>query len=79
MTRKPKYENGQLMPRIMNDFRYHPVKDDQSIRYLEIREKAKELAVVILENSPSSREQSIALTHLEETVMWANAGIARNE
>jgi hypothetical protein len=26
---------------------------------------------------PDSREKSLAITHLEEAVMWANAGIAR--
>jgi hypothetical protein len=29
--------------------------------------------------TPVSREQSLALTHLEEVVMFANAAIARNE
>lgn len=27
---------------------------------------------------PDGREKSLALTHLEETVMWANAGVARS-
>lgn len=29
--------------------------------------------------APDSREKSLALTHLEDAVMWANAAIARNE
>lgn len=74
-----KYENGQLMPRINNDFRYHTPKDDQQYRYMELREKAKELAVLIAELTPTSREQSTAFTYLETAVMWANAAIARNE
>ncbi len=41
--------------------------------------KAKEFALFIVENTPSSREQSLALTALEESVFWTNAAIARNE
>lgn len=75
----PKYENGQNQTRIENNFKYHPPKDDQPARYELIREKAKELAHVINDNTPQSREQSLAFTALEEVVMQANAAIARNE
>lgn len=60
-------------------FTYHKPKDGQAERYVSIRDKAKELAVHIVENSPASREQSLAITALEEAVMWANAAIARRE
>jgi len=75
----PKYKNSQLMGRIENNFKYHAPKEDQQQRYERIRAKAKELALVIAEDTPSSREQNIALAQLEDTVMWANAAIARNE
>lgn len=60
-------------------FTYHAVKGTQSQRYVAIRDKAKELAQLILDSSPESREQSLAITALEQCVMWANAGIARRE
>ncbi len=60
-------------------FKYHSPKDDQPARYEAIRAKAKELATLIVETSPASREQSLAITNLEQAIMWANAGIARNE
>lgn len=44
---------------------------------MAIREKAKELALLIADTVPAGREQSTALTRLEEAVMHANAGIAR--
>ncbi len=75
----PKYENGQNASRIETNFTYHPPKDDQPKRYEEIREVAKNFAMCINENTPASREQSLALTALEEVVFWANAAIARNE
>lgn len=60
-------------------FTYHPPKDDQPERYAAIRDQAKGLAHFLLRVTPASREQSVALTHLEEVVFWANASIAREE
>lgn len=60
-------------------FTYHAPKGDQPTRYTELRDKAKELAVLINFHCPDSREKSLALTKLEEAVMWANSAIARNE
>ena len=59
-------------------FTYHPPNGSQPERYVALREAAKALAVLIVQCSHESREQSLALTKLEEAVMWANAGIARN-
>ena len=64
---------------IEKNFSYHAPKGDQSERYERIREKAKVLAAYINEKCPDSREKSLAFTKLEESVMWANASIARNE
>jgi hypothetical protein len=58
-------------------FTYHQPKDGQPEKYIAIREKAQELAVLINELVPESREQSEAITNLETAVMFANAGIAR--
>ena len=66
------------MSNIENNFEYHAPKNDQVGRYISIREKAKELAYIIDELCPDSRERSLAMTKLEECVMWANAAIARN-
>ena len=59
-------------------FTYHAPKDGQPEKYQAVRSKAKELAYLINEVCPASRERSIAMTKLEEAVMWANASIARN-
>jgi len=60
-------------------YTYHPPKGNQQERYVTIREMAKAFAALILGATPTSREQSLALTKLEEVVMWANSAIARNE
>ena len=64
---------------IKKRFTYHKPQGDQPERYELLRNKAASLAEQIILNCPRSREQSLALTHLEEAIMWANAGIARNE
>ena len=71
----------KMVKRIKNDFTYHAPKADstQIDRYATIRDEAHELAYCLLMATPPSREQSLALTHLEEVVFWANAAIARNE
>ena len=64
---------------IEKNFTYHSPKGNQSERYGRIRDKAREFAELIEAECPDSREKSIAFTKLEESVMWANASIARNE
>ena len=64
---------------LINRFTYHQPKGNQTERYSEIREQAFLFAKYLSANCPSSREQSLAFTALEECVMWANASIARNE
>ena len=71
--------SDEQMARLNNTFVYHPPKDDQQDRYVEIRDTARGLALTLVKNVPESRELSLALTKLEEAVMHANAGIARNE
>lgn len=74
-----KYEKNAIDPVIENNFIYHSPKGDQPKRYETLRSIAKEFAYRIKGNCPDSREKSLALTKLEESVMWANAAIARNE
>lgn len=60
-------------------FTYHKPFGDQPERYELLRNKAKDLAFEICHATPMSREQALALTHLEEAIFYANAAIARNE
>lgn len=62
---------------LANRFTYHPPKPDQVEKYPRIRAAGHDLATLIDELVPDGREKSLAITKLEETVMWANAGIAR--
>ncbi len=60
-------------------FTYHAPKEDQPVRYTEIRDAIKLIALGLCQQCPDSTERSTALIHLEEAVFWANAAIARNE
>lgn len=62
-----------------NVFTYHKPHGDQPQRYEDLHAAARHLAQDIIAMTPASREQSIALTKLEEAIFWANAAIARNE
>lgn len=64
---------------IKNNFKYHVPNSEQQSKYEEIRVLGRNLVEFILAGCPESRERSIALTKVEEAVMWANASIARNE
>ena len=64
--------------KIENAFTYHQPKEGQPEKYEALRSKAKELAYLIDELCPDSREKSLAMTKLEEASMWANASVARN-
>lgn len=64
---------------IRNRFTYHTPKEGQPERYADIRTMALKFALLIESECPDSREKSLAMARLEETVMWANASIARNE
>ncbi|MGG1641866.1 hypothetical protein ACIFQM_11330 [Paenibacillus sp. NRS-1782] len=63
---------------VENNFRYHAPRAGQTEKYEAIRQKARDLAYLIDELAPNSREKSLANTKLEEAVMWANASVARN-
>lgn len=68
---------------LKNRFTYHPPKKTfpvtQEARYAGIRDRALEFALLLEGYCSDSREKSLAITHLEEAVFWANASIARNE
>ena len=63
---------------LQNRFIYHPPIDGQQEKYEELRAKGLELAQLIANHCPESREQSLAVRKVEEAIFWAIASIARN-
>lgn len=75
----PNAANGDQKAQNENNFKWHPPTSPEQVKLYEtIREKYKELADFIVDNTPRSREQSLALTDLEKSMWAANASVARN-
>lgn len=69
------------MPLDLNEtgrrFTYWPPNADAQRRHESVRAKFRALADYVALNLPECREKSLAITALEESLMWANAAIAR--
>jgi hypothetical protein len=65
---------------IQHNFKYHPPTGSDPVKHALIRDKAKELALLIDETLPATagREKATAITKCEEAMMWACAGICRH-
>lgn len=63
-----------------NRFNHHPPQNKEtSLKYEIIRHACLELAKMINNLAPESREKSTAITKLEEVMFWGNAAVVRNE
>lgn len=61
------------------DFGYHAPDTAKRLAHEGVRENCLVLAIYLNENIPGdSREKSLAITKLEEVMLWANAALARN-
>jgi hypothetical protein len=63
---------------IVARFGYHAPRDEETKRELDsVRDTCRDFAQFLDCFVPDCREKSLAITHLEEVMMWANAAIAR--
>lgn len=58
-------------------FSYHTPTPEKVAKYEKLRSAYWELAKLVVELTPESREQSEAITNLETSQFYANAAIAR--
>jgi len=54
-----------VQERIERDFTYHAPTPEQVVTYTQLRDAYKSLALLVVQLTPASREQSLALTELE--------------
>jgi hypothetical protein len=71
--------DAPTLDELKNRFLHHAPDVEQTSRYEGLRHQALGFAQHICDVTPASREQSLALTKLEEVVFFANAAIARRE
>lgn len=69
--------NQPLEVRIANDFKFHPATEVTGPMHDQVRALCMVLAGELINIVPPGRDLSLALTALEETMHWANAGIAK--
>lgn len=68
-----------LRDRIRNDFKFHPATTpEKQNAHTAVRTQCLNLALFMETNVPHGRELSLALTHLEEAMHWANAALAKD-
>lgn len=61
-----------------NRFEFHAASSEEKRNeHTSVREQCRVLATALNE-IPEGREKSLAITHLEEVMFWANAAIARH-
>jgi len=61
---------------VINRFEFHPATGDKGAAHDHVRAAHIELALRMCDMLPESREKSLCLTALQESMMWANAAVA---
>lgn len=64
---------------VHNTTNHPPVSDDVIGSFEELRYAARFFGEKIIVECPPSREASLAMTNLEQSLMWAVAAVARNQ
>lgn len=59
-------------------FKFHLMDKDQKMYSDKLREKIANVADIIDIYCPDGREKDLALTKLEECLMWVNKSLSRN-
>lgn len=63
-----------------NRFAFHAATDDEKKNaHTSVRSNCLALAKTLNEIVPEGREKSLMFTHLEEVMLWGNAGLARSK
>ena len=61
------------------NFNHHSPTSEQIEKYDAIRDKFKEVAELICEICPESRERTESMVNIEQAMFWANASVARDK
>lgn len=67
---------GITIEEVQHRFGYHRADQQAAEQHAAIREAYILLGSVVAQAVPAGREQALAMTALQESMMWANAGVA---
>lgn len=70
------YDAVSMKARARNDFGFHPATEITRPMHEAVRVKMYQLAEWIIDNTPQGRDQSLALSALEDVAMRCNKAIA---
>lgn len=65
----------QIHDEIEHRFTYHPPTSESIPKHEAVRAAIKDVAHVVADNTEPGRHQSLALTALQEALIWANCAI----
>lgn len=68
--------DARTVDRVMRAHSFHPADKEKQEQHEAVRNVTRVCAAGLLELCPESRELSLALTALQDAMMWANAAIA---
>ena len=64
---------------IEHRFAFHAATtEEKRDAHSSVRQACRALADFLNDKLPEGREKALAITHLEETMLWSNASLARN-
>ena len=61
---------------VRNRLEFHPATNETQGAHGHVREAHIQLALRMCDMLPESREKSLCLTALQESMLWANAAVA---
>lgn len=64
---------------IENNFKYHKPLEKSIGKFKKIRAEGMIFVETVMSLVPECPERTLAFRKIEEAVMWANAGLARNQ
>ena len=63
---------------VKKNFEGRPPREEDALTLVELRDGFTELALLINRSFPDSREKSLAMTKLEESLLWSETAVARS-
>jgi hypothetical protein len=76
IRRELQYKMDDEVATWANRMGYHKANETTLPLHRELREDFTHVAEMVIRKVPAGRERSLALTALQEALMWANAGVA---